>query len=264
MGNLFTRAFSGILMLALVLFVSLKGGLILLLSTILLSSISAIEFARALKKIGINYPVKVQIFLGLLLNISTYKATSYISMTILSLVIIFSLIYIALGNKYNLKDMLGFIFAFFYCNFLFNYFILFENFYHRLLVFICSWGSDTFAYIFGLLLGKNKLIEKLSPNKTIEGALGGIIGSTLLMFVFSKLTGIENSITWILLAGLLSILSQIGDLCASYIKRITGIKDFGNIILGHGGILDRFDSVLFVLPIAYFFINFLGGLGWIL
>lgn len=101
-----------------------------------------------------------------------------------------------------------------------------------------------FAYIFGNLFGSKKLGSKLSPNKTIEGSLGGILGSLILSII---LLNILNQGQWkiIVLSNLASIMAQLGDLTASRIKRITGIKDYGYIMPGHGGILDRFDSIIF-------------------
>lgn len=110
-----------------------------------------------------------------------------------------------------------------------------------------------------MLFGKHKLVEKLSPNKTIEGSIGGLIASTILVVIYTRYLGFDNTLFWGISAFIMAIISQIGDLCASYVKRITGIKDFGNVILGHGGVLDRFDSVIFVLPIAYFITSLIGG-----
>lgn len=121
----------------------------------------------------------------------------------------------------------------------------------------CSWGADTFAYFTGMAIGKHKF-SKISPKKTIEGCFGGIIGATLLCIAYTyflnKYSGLNLNYMYILImSAILSILSEIGDLAASSIKRYTGIKDFGNIIPGHGGILDRIDSLIFIAPIMYLF-----------
>ncbi|WP_142414365.1 phosphatidate cytidylyltransferase [Hathewaya massiliensis] len=132
------------------------------------------------------------------------------------------------------------------------------------LVFICSWGSDTFAYYAGKFLGKTKLCPKVSPKKTIEGAIGGLIGSVLGCSLFGIIIynfGVHINLYHYLLIGLIGgILSQIGDLAASIIKRYLSVKDYGSIIPGHGGILDRFDSILFVSGVVYFYITFIIGL----
>ena len=114
---------------------------------------------------------------------------------------------------------------------------------------IAAWGSDSFAYFTGMLFGKHKLIPEISPKKTVEGSVGGIICAALLMTLYGFLVGSFTSYTpnylVLLLAGLvLSAASQVGDLIASLIKRENGIKDYGRVFPGHGGVMDRFDSVL--------------------
>lgn len=126
--------------------------------------------------------------------------------------------------------------------------------------FIAAWVTDTFAYFTGRFLGKHKLCEKISPKKTIEGAIGGLIGAVIGFVVFAlsmeKSFNIEfNYVYLIILAITASILSQIGDLFASCIKRENRIKDFGNLMPGHGGVLDRFDSLLFTIPYILVFIK---------
>lgn len=125
------------------------------------------------------------------------------------------------------------------------------------LIFIIAFGTDIFAYFSGMLLGKHKLCPNLSPKKTVEGAVGGVIGSmvfSVLFGVFFLAQGHALSIRFIIMACIGSVVAQLGDLTASAFKRKMGIKDYGNLIPGHGGILDRFDSVLFVAPYLYFYI----------
>lgn len=123
-------------------------------------------------------------------------------------------------------------------------------------LFIAAWGTDIFAYIVGRTLGKHKFSE-ISPNKTIEGCLGGIVGSTLMAvaytFIINTCFSMNISYFMIIIIGIiLSFISQVGDFSASAIKRYVGIKDFSNLIPGHGGMLDRIDSVIFISPFAYF------------
>ena len=125
------------------------------------------------------------------------------------------------------------------------------------LIFLSSWGCDTYAYCVGVLFGKHKMAPVLSPKKSVEGGIGGIIGAALLGAVFaaamSRFAGVSVS-PWLCAAicGVGGAISQIGDLCASAIKRNHEIKDYGKLIPGHGGILDRFDSVIFTAPIIYY------------
>lgn len=122
------------------------------------------------------------------------------------------------------------------------------------LVFIAAWGSDTFAYFVGRFLGKHKLIPKISPKKTVEGAIGGAVAGMVLYPLFGVIlaNNSDYSVNYISLAILglgAAIVSQIGDLIMSAIKRCYNIKDYGKIFPGHGGFLDRFDSTLTVAPL---------------
>ena len=128
-------------------------------------------------------------------------------------------------------------------------------------VLIASWGSDIFAYFIGRHFGKHKLTA-VSPNKTVEGAVAGVVGAILLGILFAILcntiwgVGINYLLIGCIMA-VLSIVGQIGDLAASSIKRYCEIKDFSELIPGHGGMLDRIDSIIFVLPIAYILFSIL-------
>ncbi len=124
--------------------------------------------------------------------------------------------------------------------------------------FFCSWMTDGFALFAGKALGKHKLAPAISPNKTVEGAIGGVLGNALmcalLWYVFKTKFNLSAhiSIVWVIVSALvLSVISMFGDLAASTIKRHSGVKDFGNILPGHGGAMDRFDSSVFVFAALY-------------
>ena len=126
-------------------------------------------------------------------------------------------------------------------------------------IFVTAWLSDTLAYAVGLKFGRNKLIPSISPKKTVEGAIGGLAGSLIFNLIFAIIcsTAFDLQINYfavILLALVAGAVSQFGDLAASSIKREYNLKDYSNLLPGHGGILDRFDSVLFVAPIVYYFV----------
>jgi phosphatidate cytidylyltransferase len=127
------------------------------------------------------------------------------------------------------------------------------------LIFLTAFGTDIMAYFTGYALGKHKLAPKISPKKTIEGSIGGILGSVIFCAVFGYFVIPRLLAHCIVLGALGGILSQFGDLTASIFKRKMGIKDYGNLIPGHGGILDRFDSVLFTAPMVYYYIIFIIG-----
>ncbi|MCE5321718.1 phosphatidate cytidylyltransferase [bacterium] len=119
--------------------------------------------------------------------------------------------------------------------------------------FLATWASDTGAYFVGRFLGKTKIAPTLSPNKTVEGSIGGFVGALIL----SMVAGMIIHLPWyhgLALGVIFGVLSQLGDLSESAIKREIGIKDFGNVMPGHGGILDRFDSMLFAGPAMYYYV----------
>lgn len=131
-------------------------------------------------------------------------------------------------------------------------------------LFILIWTNDTFAYIVGKSIGKHKLFERISPKKTIEGFIGGVIFSVLAGFMISKLYIRPNPdfsqkslLIWSIIALIVSIFGTIGDLIESKFKRIAGVKDSGAIMPGHGGVLDRLDSVIFVAPVIFLFYQIL-------
>lgn len=131
-------------------------------------------------------------------------------------------------------------------------------------IFILIWTNDTFAYIVGKSIGKHKLIERISPKKTVEGFIGGIVFSVIAGILISKFYFqpkpnylYTSIIIWTISAVIISIFSTLGDLIESKFKRIAGVKDSGNIMPGHGGILDRLDSIIFVAPFVYLFYQIL-------
>ncbi len=123
-----------------------------------------------------------------------------------------------------------------------------------IIMLVAAWGSDMSAYFTGMLFGRHKLIPEISPKKTVEGAIGGVVCATLLMLLYGYIVSVTTDYepNYIVLAFcglLLSAVSQVGDLVASLIKREHGVKDYGNIFPGHGGVMDRFDSILSIATI---------------
>ncbi len=135
--------------------------------------------------------------------------------------------------------------------------------YYIWLVIVCAFLTDTCAYFTGKAIGKHKLCPALSPNKTIEGAIGGVIGCGLSCMLFgyivSSCCGVDVHFIKLFILGLIcSVGAQLGDITASCIKRQYGIKDYGNLFPGHGGVLDRCDSILFVAPLLFVYVVYIG------
>lgn len=170
-------------------------------------------------------------------------------------------------KRFTLKDVAVTLLGMAYIPFLLSFVFmvrLMDNGYELFwLIIIGTFSTDTFAYFIGKFFGKRKLLPEVSPNKTIAGGIGGIIGSIVCTTLYGVLyinsaTGLNiNVLHYIVLGILCGIIAQFGDWAASAIKRSVGIKDFGHIMPGHGGLLDRIDSLLFVAPAVYFYIKFL-------
>lgn len=255
---MFKRILTSIIALPIFLAIIFYGGLPLKLLCLLLSFVGLFEFYKVLDK---TYtPVKMMgYFLTVLFYVGVFYQFSY---EYFFAIIFFSTIFLLIINVFStnnrLTDISITLMGVFYITLGFIHLILFDKIQNNFLIFIpfiISWGTDTFAYFSGTLFGKHKLIERVSPKKTIEGAVGGILGSVIITLIFGYLFARELILVLGIISFFGSMLSQLGDLIASRIKRITQVKDFGNVLPGHGGILDRFDSILVVIPFVYYIIN---------
>lgn len=177
------------------------------------------------------------------------------------LVLLFCLMMFTNG-RYSLADIAVTLFGIAYVAFLFSFVTLTRNldkgYLYIWLIFIGAWATDTFAYFTGVAIGKTKILPKISPKKSLEGCIGGVLGCILVMLLFGLYFQdiLKIPVYHFIILGLLcGAISQIGDWSASAVKRTAGIKDYGNIMPGHGGVLDRLDSILFVAPVVYFYIN---------
>jgi phosphatidate cytidylyltransferase len=124
--------------------------------------------------------------------------------------------------------------------------------------FLILWANDTGAYLTGITLGRHRLMERISPKKSWEGFLGGTVISILAAWLLSDWLGVVNTTGWIVIALLISVAGTFGDLAESMLKRSAGVKDSGNIMPGHGGFLDRFDSAVLSFPLVFLFISLFG------
>jgi phosphatidate cytidylyltransferase len=124
--------------------------------------------------------------------------------------------------------------------------------------FLLIWANDTGAYLIGVTLGKHRLLERISPKKSWEGFIGGVVLAVVVSWLLSGWLGVVSPVKWAIISLIVSIIGTFGDLVESMLKRSTGIKDSGNLMPGHGGFLDRFDSTVMSFPIVFLFISFFG------
>lgn len=256
MSNFIIRAITGIIILLGTIFLIYIGGYPLLITIIALSLIGIYELFKSLNSKGykLNLPIAyvfsiILLYFSWIDNSNIIYILSIYMMTVMSLMTIF--------DMFDFKSAMVQLFAVIYIPLSFSVFFRLEGTFYIWLVFICAWGTDTFAYLVGSLIGKHKLIERVSPKKSVEGALGGILGSALITFLVCKIFNNDNVLALLIISMLGSIVAQLGDLTASKIKRYSDTKDFGFIFIGHGGVLDRFDSILYVAPFIFFAVQFI-------
>lgn len=257
-----TRLLSGIVLVLAALVLIITGGNVLLVSTLLISYIGMFELYRIfhIEKAApgiLGYLAATLYYFNLKLEM-----IPDIMMFVLGFLIFLMFAYVFTYPKYKTEQILAAFFGVFYVavmlSFVYQTRMLAAGAYIVWLIFLCSWGCDTCAYCVGVLFGKHKMSPKLSPKKSIEGAVGGVIGAALLTVlygvIFKDAMGSNMSHVWIMagISAVGALISMVGDLTASAIKRNYEIKDYGKLIPGHGGILDRFDSVIFTAPIIYF------------
>ena len=252
-----TRIISGVIGFFILLLIVILGGNILNVAILAISLIAVHEFHKAIRNIeninpvrSLNYLFTIGLFLT---NYSSRITVDFI----IFLYVISMLVSSVLSKKHTLKDAAITLLGGLYIPFFFYHMYLLNESIYIWIVFLSAFATDTFAYFSGVFFGKRKLCPTISPKKTIEGSIGGIIGCLIVIVLFSIYFKLENIFGLAMLSIVLSVMSQIGDLTASNIKRTAQIKDYGDLMPGHGGILDRFDSILFTTPIVYYFITYI-------
>ncbi len=262
-----TRLMSSIVIVVLTLITVLGGGYLLAAVLLLLALTAYRELMKACKLTGEGRPSSLEIlgYMGitayyLLMVFAENKLFLFLSL--ITILVAFMFLYVFTFPKYTAEQIMCSFFCVAYApvmlSFIYLVRILPYGIYTVWMIFISSWICDTCAYGVGIVLGRHKLAPVLSPKKSIEGAIGGIAGSALVgalyaYFVVEQVIS-GQQITWafVLISGVGAVISQVGDLAASAIKRNHEIKDYGKLIPGHGGIMDRFDSVIFTAPMIYF------------
>lgn len=271
--KLFTRAtlirtLSSILLVIVALVTLIAGGNLLFATMLAVSLIGQYELYRVISMqkslLGFSgYLATGGYYLLLFLDLHGYSMP-----LILAFLIVLMAVYVFSFPRYKAGEICHVYFGFFYVSVMISYVYqireLTNGVFLVFLIFLSSWICDTCAYLVGVMAGKHKLAPKLSPNKSIEGSIGGIVGAVLLGALYGgvfceNLAGAfrDPSVGCAIVCGLGAVISQIGDLAASGIKRNYEKKDYGHLIPGHGGIMDRFDSVIFVAPAIYFLIQYI-------
>ena len=262
------RIISAITMIFIAVPLLLYGGLPFKIFVTILGGLSLFELFGVREKEK-KFPMILKILLLIIFCLIVFFGnvnTESIHMDYKFLILLFDVLFLPVvfindNSKYNISDALFLIGSVVFLGTVFNLITIIREkdllyFIYLLLITIFT---DTFALLCGKFMGKHKLCEKISPNKTIEGAVGGSILGTIIAIIFYVLVINYNANILILIVTtlLLSIIGQIGDLFFSSIKRTYNVKDYSNLIPGHGGILDRFDSFIFVVMLYTLFINIL-------
>ena len=253
-----TRILSGLIMAPLLIVLYFKG-IPLMVASFLIGAVGIYELFEGFKKIDIHPNIFVAWGMLILLYVFGYptlrKPEMFLAWIVLAVVC--SGVSIFAIDKHKIEDALATLLGIVYVGFLSYHMVMISWTALGILVWmvvIVAFGTDIAAYFTGYYLGKHKLCPNLSPKKTIEGAIGGVAGALVLGIIFGLIFKIPIFPHIILMSIIGSVMSQFGDLTASAFKRKMGIKDYGNLIPGHGGILDRFDSILFAAPAIYYYL----------
>lgn len=262
-----TRLMSGIVLVAAALVLIITGGEVLLTATCVISLIGMYELYRVYQMersmaAGIGYLAAVIYYTNLYVQ---WIPDSMVY--VLGLLILLLSVYVLSYPKYHASQVMAVFFGVFYVavmlSCIYQVRMMEQGAYIVWLIFLCSWGCDTCAYCVGVKFGRHKMSPVLSPKKSVEGAAGGLAGAFLLTVIYGMVfrTQMDISTAQIFVMAAIStvggLISMIGDLAASAIKRNYKVKDYGTLIPGHGGILDRFDSVIFTAPVIYYLAEYL-------
>lgn len=268
MKSFVTRLISGIVLVLIALITVPTGGNVLLVTVGLISLIGISELYHVFQIRGnalgiVGYVGAVGYYLILF-----FEKQQLVLPLLVGVFFLCMAVYVFSFPKYKTEQVMGAFFGLFYAGILLSCLYLTremeDGIYLVWLIFLSSWGCDTCAYCVGMLIGKHKMAPRLSPKKSVEGGIGGVAGAALLGVLFAlamnQWGGTQaNPLHYAIICAAGGMISQVGDLAASAIKRNHDIKDYGKLIPGHGGILDRFDSVIFTAPVIYYLAALLAG-----
>jgi len=259
-----TRLISGIVLLILAVVTIVSGGIILFGTLLLTSLIGVREIYKVMK---VEEKGSIALAVVGYLGVAAYYTllflavdTNYVMVATVFVLTALMVVYVFAYPKYNSEQVMAAFFGFIYVAVMLSYIYQTRNLENGSflvwLIFLCSWGCDTCAYSVGMLIGKHKMSPVLSPKKSVEGAVGGVIGAALLGGIYAAVVGRYMGktpiIEYAVICAIGALIAMVGDLAASAIKRNHDIKDYGTLIPGHGGVMDRFDSVIFTAPVIYF------------
>lgn len=261
-----TRLISGIVLVIIALATIISGSWILFFTLLAVSLIGMRELYKVMKVSDEHVTVLELVgYLGAVLYYIAMKADfgNYGTMAIIISMILILFVYVFGYPKYHAEQVMAAFFGVVYVAVMLSFIYLTRSLldgkFLVWLIFLCSWGCDTCAYCVGMLIGKHKMAPVLSPKKSIEGAVGGVAGAALLGVIYAAATQGKMA-EYALICAVGALISMVGDLAASAIKRNQNIKDYGKLIPGHGGILDRFDSVIITAPVIYYLAKMILGI----
>ncbi len=221
------------------------------------------EFYAALVKAGYR-PIKTIGYLSCVpILFVAYIPGIYMALLCFVVLVILMAMIVFAGQKYNVKDAALTVYGILYVAFLFSFIVLTQKLengnIYIWLIFAGAWMTDTFAFFTGKAFGRRKILPGISPKKTIAGFIGGFTGCVLTLtiagIIINKHINLMPIFHYTIMGTICGFLSQLGDWAASAIKRYADIKDYSGMMPGHGGVLDRFDSVLFTAPVIYFYVS---------
>lgn len=263
-----TRLGSGIVLVIIALLTMSIGGIPLVVTLGLISLIAYRELTKALQCAADDKRLNALEIVGMA-GVCIYYAAVYFSaepnymlMCIVGVFMAQMLCYVITFPRFRAEQVVAAFFSFMYAPLMLSFVYLTRacprGVFMVWMILISSWGCDTCAYVVGKLIGRHRVFPVLSPKKTLEGCIGGVAGAVLLGALYGNLlveqVVPDQRVTWIIafICGVGAVMSMVGDLAASAIKRNHDIKDYGKLIPGHGGIMDRFDSMIVTAPMIYF------------